>query len=171
MKKYFTITILLCSLVIASCQRDDICPESTQTTPNLVISFRDIQNPSIPKAVTNLNVREENKEEDFYDEPISDTIAIIPLRNTQNFTNYNFTLNSEIIDGSENSERNEDQIQFSYATDEIFVSRACSYKTEFYELQANVIPEEEINTNWIRALTVEENTIVDENTVHVFIYH
>ncbi|WP_162984873.1 DUF6452 family protein [Mesonia aquimarina] len=168
MKKY--LIILLCIFLGGSCQRDDICPETTQTTPNLVISFRDIENPSIPKAVTNLNIREENKTDYFYDEPISDTIAIIPLRNNQNFTNYYFTLNSEIVNGSGNPDRNKDQIQFSYATDEIFVSRACSYKTEFYELQGSLISDDE-TANWIESITIAENNIVDENTVHLFIYH
>ena len=37
--------ILIVSIIfLTSCEKDDICPESTQTTPRLVITFYDINN-------------------------------------------------------------------------------------------------------------------------------
>ncbi|MFD2432337.1 DUF6452 family protein [Mesonia maritima] len=154
MKKY--LIILLCIFLGGSCQRDDICPDATQTTPNLVISFRDIENPALNKAVTNFNVREESKPDFYFDEPVTDTVAVIPLRNDQNFTNYYFTINSELsANGASNPERNRDQIQFSYATDEIYVSRACNYKTEFYQLEANLISNDP-NADWIEILLLKK---------------
>ena len=50
------ILLLLTTLSLWGCTRDDICPEDTQTTPLLVIKFMDISNPSQVKAVDNLRI-------------------------------------------------------------------------------------------------------------------
>ena len=56
MKRYFALSFLVCLLCISSCQRDDICPETTQTTPKLVIEFFNFEDVDQPKDVRRLNV-------------------------------------------------------------------------------------------------------------------
>ena len=42
--------------MITSCESDDICPESSQKTPRLIITFYDISNPELRKDVENLAI-------------------------------------------------------------------------------------------------------------------
>ena len=44
MKKISLFTLFLFIIVNFSCERDDICPESTPTTPSLIIDVFDIDN-------------------------------------------------------------------------------------------------------------------------------
>ena len=44
------------SFLIISCEKDDICPESTQTTPQLVVTFYDLLDPQQSKTVESLAV-------------------------------------------------------------------------------------------------------------------
>ena len=46
--------IYLFLIVIFSCEKDDICSETTQTTPRLVIEFYDLQAPDELLAVPGL---------------------------------------------------------------------------------------------------------------------
>ena len=46
--------IYLFLIVILSCEKDDICPETTQTTPRLVIEFYDLTNPDVLLQVPGL---------------------------------------------------------------------------------------------------------------------
>lgn len=160
-------------LILSGCQKDDICPESTITTPHLVIKFLDIENPLNTKAVTNLQVREENLMQDYFETPVSDTLIKIPLRTTENFTNYIFTLNAPLDSdaeiGADDPLPNEDQLHFTYGTLVEYVGRACGYKTEFVGFDANRVNE---NANWIQSIEViQPNDITNEFDTHLYIYH
>lgn len=167
----------------SGCQRDDICPETTQTTPKLVIEFRDFENPSEPKTVPNLNVRAIGEEESYFENAVSDTLVTIPLQTSENLTIYELTIHSNLIEddeeGNDDEENNEDddlepntdRINFSYATEEVYLGRACGYKVEFIEFSADVIGEGN-EENWIENVEVQQpNDIVDETTTHLYIYH
>lgn len=50
--KYFKvliIPILLIAMLSISCERDDICPDATPTTPRLIIDLLDALNPGTKK--------------------------------------------------------------------------------------------------------------------------
>lgn len=49
MKKF--IIILIATATIYNCESDDICPESTLTTPRMIITFYDVNNPEERKNV------------------------------------------------------------------------------------------------------------------------
>ena len=49
--------LILALLVSLGCQRDDICAESIETTPLLIIRFYDIEEPDELKAPQNLSIR------------------------------------------------------------------------------------------------------------------
>ncbi len=40
------IVLILIIFAFKGCTKDDICPEGTATTPNLIITFNDIVNPA-----------------------------------------------------------------------------------------------------------------------------
>ena len=54
MKKIIALLLLFSAII--SCERDDICPESTPTTPRLIIRFYDNTELSETKRVINLQV-------------------------------------------------------------------------------------------------------------------
>ena len=43
MNKYLVLFLII--LTIYNCESDDICPESTLTTPRLIVTFYDEENP------------------------------------------------------------------------------------------------------------------------------
>ena len=67
MKKYLLLSLFVALICTSSCQRDDICPESTQTTPKLVIEFFDIDFPEQSKSVPRLNVIAEGESEFYFE--------------------------------------------------------------------------------------------------------
>ena len=57
MKKYsILILVSLFAFSFWNCEKDDICAETTPTTPRVVIEFYDAANPTVLKSVTNLGV-------------------------------------------------------------------------------------------------------------------
>lgn len=145
----------------SGCQKDDICPPGTETTPKLVIEFFDSEDPSRLKAVENLVVRATGKEEILLG-PVTTNKISIPLRTNENFTEYSFTVNS----GGE--EENEDIITFSYAPTLEYLNRACGYKVDFMSLGVTTTNDED---NWIFSEVILQENIENETEAHIAITH
>lgn len=161
-------SILVLILMVSSflaCERDDICSEAIQATPRLIIEFYDINEPESPKTVNDLSVFVTG--EDTISLGNVDRIAI-PLQTNQQSTRYNF------IRLANNEEfANTDEINFTYATRDRYVNRACGFISEFVDFQAIRIIEENQENNWLRSLQVQQNLITSDNEedVHLFIFH
>ena len=56
MKKGILLLVVFVSVFFSSCEKDDICDANTANTPRLVLTFYDINNPSVVKTVTKLKV-------------------------------------------------------------------------------------------------------------------
>lgn len=152
-------------LVTSGCQRDDICSAATQTTPMLLISFVDAQDPTTPKPATSLLVRELSFDTIIYNRENTAEIRI-PLRVDSGITEYEFILN--VPAGDAEDESNSDRITFNYDPEEIYISRACSFKVNFMNLDANL---NEDNNTWISLITIEEENIENETSAHILIHH
>ncbi|GAA0872198.1 DUF6452 family protein [Gangjinia marincola] len=152
-------------LLVFGCQRDDLCPEDTPTTPSLNIDFLDFSNPAIAKNVSNLSIKAQNEDEflplgDEGDTIISSTNSIlIPLRTDNNTTVYDF-----IINDNEGNVVNVDQLIFNYNTKEIYINRACGFKVEYENFDAILTQDD---NRWISSIDVIEDEIVDESITHV----
>ncbi|MFD0933109.1 DUF6452 family protein [Psychroflexus salinarum] len=157
---FLTATILL----FFSCERDDICPEATITTPKLVIEFFDINNPENPKNVRNLAIREIEKDTAILFNSTS-TISV-PLKTDAIESRYVFNLNALADSGGLT-----DTLTFSYATEELYVSRACGFKANFIDFRTRLENSETTTDNWIRDILVRENTIENELETHLYIYY
>lgn len=157
---------LLLVLVIGSvfgCTRDDICPEETATTPLLIITFNDIASPTERKAVTNLTIEtSELNSTAVITETTTDSIAI-PLRNAAALTMYRF------IKDDEGANPNTDFVNFTYSTEDIYVNRACAFKTIYHEL--NMTVQNEGTANWILQFQILTTDIEDETQTHITILH
>ena len=147
--------------LLLGCQRDDICPEGTETTPLLVIEFYDPLDPTRLKAVPNLSVRAAGKEEILLDSETVNTISI-PLRTNENFTEYIFTTNT----GSD--EENEDIVSFTYSPDPEYLNRACGFKVNYNSLDVAVHSDE---NNWILSETIVQESVENETEAHIYFTH
>lgn len=158
---------IFCAAFFSGCEKDDICGEGTETTPRLIVEFYDAANPTLLKNVTNLTVVGEGQ---------TDTLATftavskikLPLRTTATATVYKFTINS--LNAAAD---NEDRIQFNYTTNDIFVSRACGYKTVYVLDPTTPFVQTDAATPdllWMQNITVTEPNINTETDTHVKIY-
>lgn len=89
----------------------------------------------------------------------------LPLRVDANSTS--FTLSRTL---TADSEAEVDTLVFSYAIDEVFVSRACGYVANYDSVAVNAAPEP-IDSAWIQRITLETRTITISDTTHVKIFH
>lgn len=169
--KYTFFSLALGLMLLTSCQRDDICPESTDTTPQLRISFFDFEERDIPKPPANLRVKLSETDSILLNR-VNVADIRIPLRTNRNLTEYDFILNAAVLDTTGvDATGNPDRLIFTYARNEIYINRACSYKVNFIDLNVDLQPEQGPNTFWIREINVVEETIENETNTHILIYH
>ena len=159
------VLLLLLTITFSGCEKDDICAE--ETTPRLVLEFYDISNPSNFKNVLNLKVTGEGQTELGTYNGVNK--VELPLDITNDITKYSLILNSASSTGA-----NEDFLQFNYTRQNVFVSRACGYKTIF---ELNATPNGVIKTDstspdgfWIQDINIVTTNIETENETHIKIY-
>jgi hypothetical protein len=178
MKKIVSL-LLIVLLTSSSCEKDDICDANTPTTPRLVIEFYNITNPSVLKNVTNLKVIGKDMTEGivFNSSATDDSKYLtngskisIPLKTDANTTKYSFILNS----GNSNPTLIDiDEVTFNYTTEDVFVSRACGFKTLFTFAASNpfvhtAVPSTKLK--WMQAISVEKSNIDNENETHIKVF-
>ena len=172
MKKIILLLFVL-ALSFSSCEKDDICDANTPTTPRLVIGFYDFLNPSVAKSVTNLKVVGDGMPNGVLfngSETTSANTISIPLKTAGNSTTYSFTLN---FGNSNPALVDEDIIKFDYSKQELFVSRACGYKSIFtFDPTAPYTHTDPVaaSQKWIKFISVEKNIIENENETHIKIF-
>ena len=152
------------SFLVNSCTKDDICSEGTPTTPLLIVTFKNYNNPLISKSVDNLTITTivAGDSIHIYQYQTTDSIAI-PLNLNEDFTNYLFVKE----DATDNS-GNTDKINFNYQRESVYINRACAFKANYKQLSADL----EIDTgNWIDEIIVNKFIVENEEDTHVTIYH
>ncbi len=153
------------ALVATSCERDDICAKSTPTTPQLVISFYDVEDPTQAKPI-NLAVYEPGGKDTL--KFSNDTIVKVPLRTDSDRTTFIFTKNPNISTAADEPD-NKDQVTFLYNTNQVYIDRACGFKVTYDGLTYQKIPLDD--SAWIDRIQIINSTIVNEDTTHVNIIH
>ncbi|PWB25734.1 DUF6452 family protein [Flavobacterium sp. HTF] len=174
MKKIISF-LLLFAFGLSGCEKDDICDANTPTTPRLIITFYDINNPTVRKKVTNLKVIGLDQDEGiiFNEAAIdeakyvitTDSIAV-PLKTDAETTTYDFILNS----GNPNaSSENKDRIKFNYTHQETYVSRACGFKSIFQSL---TLQRTDPNADglWMQNIFIINPNIEYENGTHIKVF-
>lgn len=167
---------------------DSDSPDDLKDVPRLTVygegMFTDedgITTPPIEESDSIVEVYDESETID--DEPsyvfnVNTDIIALPLKLTDdlgnNFITTRFILEQNTnlrLDGS--GESNIDILEIRYSTDFVYVSRACGYKSTFFNLGVSRDLNDDDNT-WIRNIIIEESiesTVENENTTHVRIYH
>ncbi|HEX8576769.1 MAG TPA: DUF6452 family protein [Flavobacterium sp.] len=183
MKKIF-VFIVVALFLFLSCEKDDICDNSTATTSRLVVQFYDVNNRAVVKNATNLKVTGEGALTPIvFNASATDELKFltsastisIPLRTNSDQTKYIFTLNAD-PGGTPSS----DTIVFNYGRNNEYVSRACGFKTVFdfsnrpagtnaFTLNGNSTPPFG-SPAWIRDVEIIKTNINNEKETHVKIY-
>lgn len=163
------LTIITIALLIAnsfwSCERDDICTEGTPTTPNVIIEFHDALNPANVKTVTNLGVAASGASTGFAYTGVSK--IKVPLKTNETQTILRFVQNGS---DSDTSNDNVDVLTFDYSKNDIFISRACGFKTVFQLNANNPVLTDGDASLWISSVTTIQPNIQNENETHIKIY-
>jgi hypothetical protein len=171
--KKIMLLVLAIAFSFSSCEKDDICDANTITTPRLVITFYDVNNPSVLKNVTNLTIIGEGMTDGITYKGstlINGSTVSIPLKTDVDATSFRFILN---YGNSNPALVYEDNLLFNYSRATIFVSRACGFKTD-YTLDP-ITPYVHTASNvavdkWIQYIAVKNSTIDNENETHLEIY-
>ena len=170
MKKTFLLLLVL--IAFSSCEKDDICDANTITTPRLIIDFYDnLTFGTIPttKAVTNLGISSVG----FSNVILNAVTKIqVPLKVTDDVTAFTFTLNAGATVAPLPQS---DQLQFNCTRKNVFISRACGYKTTFtlnsVSLNGTIVTATNtITSTWIQKIQVIQTNINNENETHIKIY-
>ncbi|MES2748014.1 MAG: DUF6452 family protein [Bacteroidota bacterium] len=160
--------LLLIAFTFSSCEKDDICDATTPTTPRLIVQFYDFSNPTTLKSVTNLGIIAPGFTNGIGFTGVSK--IQVPLKTTEDTTTFSFIQN-----GSDTNTTNDniDVIQISYTRENVFVSRACGYKTVFNLNSPNGFVQTDNPTPdglWIQDIDIITTNIATENEIHVKLY-
>ena len=180
MKKPHLLIFLLFLIANLNCERDDLCPETTPTTPRLIIDLYDIADPDSKKNVFDLRVQGVGNDNVLpgYNVVGSANQLILPLQTDTNSTSYKLHIDYAVNDNGtpdnpddDYLEGNEDIIQINYSTEEVYVSRACGYKTIFRNVTLLLDPND--TDRWIQSKEslTENQSVEDETTTHFNFYH
>lgn len=178
MKKISLLALIFILATYISCERDDICAESTATTPRLIIEFYDVSNQDDLKSVSTLWVQGVDNDDALDDyNPTTTNEIILPLKTDANTTQY--ILHQEYVENDNDTpdddsddfiEGNEDIITINYSREDVYVSRACGYKTIFNNVTITI---EDDGDTWILSKqSVNDNqSVEDETETHFYLYH
>ena len=168
------------AITFSGCEKDDICTEETPL--RLVLEFYDISNPGTKKNVANLKAIGENpvtgallangvvfnNNTDDSKYLSNDNTIKLPLNPGYDITRYHIILNS-----TDTANDNEDIFEFNYTRQELFVSRACGYKTVFTLNDIDGLVHTDATTpdgKWMQNPTIIKQTITSENETHIKVY-
>ena len=169
MKTHYLFLALI-SLLLFSCEKDDICSESTQTTPRLVLEFYDISAPEDLKQVPGLfaiGLDNDANEVEIINELVSTRSTIeLPLQNNANQTQFKLYKSYDLVDSTVVG--NPDIITVTYAIETLYISRACGYINN-YEIQTFSISND--SERWMTSFEILTTQITNENEIHDKILH
>jgi hypothetical protein len=178
MKKTSLLIIFLFTIgAIISCERDDICPAATPTTPKLIVQFYDRVDTETIKFVPQIRVQGVNNNNvlEGYNAvnvqklelPLRTDTTATQYRLRRNYSNNNNGTPDDPSDDFPNG--NEDIITIKYITEQVFVSRACGYKTVFKNVTLTIEPDSD---NWIasRQSVTDNQSVEDETTAHFYLF-
>lgn len=178
LKYLFLPIVLLIIGITASCERDDICPESTPTTPSLIIEAFDSDEQDDSKNIFKLVVAGVGLNKVLPGYNIVNTAKLtLPLKTHEDTTQYVLISDASINDNGTPDDTeddfydgNQDIITITYAREEVFVSRACGYKTIFKDVTITV---ESDSDNWIQGIQSVNNPqpVEDEQAAHFKLFH
>jgi len=153
-KKYIVILSILLLISFYACEKDDIC--LAPTTPNLVLRLYDDAAHADIKKEDHFSLVALPQHDTIYKDTSIDSVLVSLNVNsdTSKFLLYSVT--------------NADTLVFNYDREDVFVSKACGYKTIFHHLNVSLLPD---SNHWIKNIEILQTEIISDTIAHVKIYH
>lgn len=166
--KFWPQIVLVTCIIFTGCTRDDICDPNEATTPLLIITFKNSSIPDEAKAVAGLTILSEYDEEIIIASMVTTDSIAIPLRTAFDDTQYKF-----IRAETNTTTVNTDVYKASYTREDVYINRACGFKTVFNELtfiEDETDPDND-ETPWINQVIINQTNVENENQSHITIFH
>ncbi len=183
---YYLLIATVISVFSLSCERDDICAETTATTPRLRIEFYDTANTADLKSVSRISVYGEGLFTDLpiikndstllFDENSTEVALPLKIDTEATINTTRFILEKETnlrLDDDATTTSNTDVIEITYVPEFVYVSRACGYKSIYKALQVTIIDDGDLWLSYSSFPNTSESTITveNENETHVQLFH
>ena len=154
---------LLTLILVINCERDDICIEEIQESPDLIILMLDLENKTERKVPSGFSILAIGNNEELPSRGSLDSIAL-PLKIQENIVQFEFIINQ----GTSNE--NIDTLQINYKRFDSFINSACGFRSNYiFEKPSAIILNP--GNNWIKGFTILRDTISDETNAHLGILH
>ena len=135
-----------------NCEKDDICIQDIQETPDLILLMLDSEDNNTRKSPLGFRIRAIGTE-NILTQSNGDSIPL-PLNTQEKVTQFEFILN----EGNDNE--NIDTLQINYQRIDQFINRACGYRANFI-LQQPSITLLNPGNDWIKGYIILKDTITD----------
>ncbi|MDG1711474.1 MAG: DUF6452 family protein [Flavobacteriaceae bacterium] len=145
-----------------NCEKDDICIQDIQETPDLILLMLDSEDNNTRKSPLGFRIRAIGTE-NILTQSNGDSIPL-PLNTQEKVTQFEFILN----EGNDNE--NIDTLQINYQRIDQFINRACGYRANFI-LQQPSITLLNPGNDWIKGYIILKDTITDEKAAHLGILY
>ena len=145
---------LVLTLFFLSCEKDDICIEGSENTNRITIGFIDNES----KNLTGISLSYiKGINNDSIIESFSGNELKLPLMVNSNETKY-------ILEQNEVK----DTLIIFHQTDHLYLNRSCGFKANFLIQSDTKITK---NSGWIREVSIEQDSIFNEEKTNIFIYY
>ncbi len=163
--------VLLILLAISGCEKDDICAETTPTTPSVLIRFFDRLDPIRPNSAGTLKYYELGNPKIL---TRSGSEIKLPLRLDSNETTWVLELTTLNNAGEEDVKR--DILTFKYGIETTYLNKACGFINTFNLVDNSTAnPNPKLNENgqgnWINRFQLMSTNISTEIDEHIKIYY
>lgn len=158
---------MLFTFGLSSCEKDDICDANTPTTPRLVITFYYSDDPTVERKITNLTAVGEGKDVATGLTFAGTSKIQLPLKVNDTITTFKLTYDAA---STIPTDRNADVLTINYTTQNVYVSRACGFKTIF-NVKSIVRTDPDGDTVWMSTVQLINPNIDSENETHVEVYY
>jgi len=164
--------IAISFLILFTCEKDDICEEGAAIIPRLIVTFYNAQIPEEKKSADNFLLYGiyDNNDTIYFEtaSPRSTDSIIVPLKTNTNLTTLYFHKDIDVNADDIMESGNSDAIDFSYTRQEVYISRACGYIYNYFDLNPSIVSD---SSNWILSTEIISSTIENEIESHVKIFH
>ena len=145
-----------------NCEKDDICIQDIQETPDLILLMLDSEDNNTRQSPLGFRIRAIGTE-NILPQSNDDSIPL-HLNTQEKVTQFEFILN----EGNDN--QNIDTLQINYQRIDQYINRACGYRANFI-LQQPSITLLNPGNDWIKGYIILKDTITDEKAAHLGILY
>ena len=146
---------LVLTLFFLSCEKDDICIEGSENTNRVTIGFVNYKS-RIQTGISLSYIKGINNDS-ILSEGFSGDYLKLPLKVNSNQTRY-------ILE----HDKTKDTLKIFHQTNHLYLNRSCGFKSNFIiKSETEIIKE----SGWIREVSIEKDSIFNEENTNIFIYY